>query len=222
MKSKRHDQPIKPIIWLGLGVLGLVLSFCVATLMVQHSANQRGHQKFTMPMKIVFPEILEILGSDWESQGIRDIVPLEDIKGRPSSLILGVREGVYNIYNENHLAFVAYSVFAYTDVEAAQDRFEIQDDVIFFQFDHEQFRWSNSDLIQNVVHNAGERHAGCQSGIASDGELEMRCAAVLRYGRYIVFVNMFPIRDDVEYIDDTLITNIFMAIDAKMSGVLTE
>jgi hypothetical protein len=107
----------------------------------------------------------------------------------------------------------------YTDALSARERYDIQNEVIFFQFNSPL---QDTHLVDSSTPNKDVGHSKCRQGMLQDGTKNTRCTTILLYGRYIVYVNMFTQRNDIEYVDDEMMTDIFAIIDDTMKEILAE
>jgi hypothetical protein len=158
--------------------------------------------------------LTDLLGEDWNSAGYRVPTRLEDMKGRPSSLIFRIDQEVQ--HKDNYLAFIDYNIFVYRDERAASDRFSVQARTIYYDF-QSQYKWREVETEASALHVDQIRFA-CKE-ISPEGSIQdVRCAALMRYGEVIVYMNIWKTRDSVEYLTFEKIYDIFRAVDRVLTS----
>jgi len=216
MKTKRQ-QPTQQISLLSIVAITVMI---VGSVVIFWQANKHAPLTPVATPYISFSEIQTLLGHEWVSVERWQYEPLEDLKGRPRSLLKRTGEGFYHV--DNRLAFIRISVMIYSDKISAAERYKTQDDVIFYQLDRQQHRWSDTHIVKQATSNANSHHAKCKY-ISDDNRLkEIHCSAILQYAHYVIVVNMFPHRDYQQYIDEAKMVQMFEIIDHKMLDVLAE
>lgn len=216
MKSKHQSSDSSNLI---LPVISIIILVIGALMIIWQSTKHPISPPIPTP-DISFPEIQTWLGADWISTELSQSAPLEDLKGRPRSLLKRTSMAIYN--TNNRLAFIRISVMTYSDKESASERYTIQDEVIFFQLDRAVYRWHHTHIVETSTSYTDKNNAKCLSVRKSEGLQNIQCLAILQYKHHIVVVNMFPHRDYQQYLDWNEISQIFEVIDAKMYNVLNE
>jgi hypothetical protein len=155
-----------------------------------------------------------VLGSNWSTDGSREPEPLEDFKGRPASLI--GRADVEARHTDNYATFIDHSVLMYTSADSALERYDIQEQVIFYQRldGRESYPWHDVNL--GVDLSADKQHIACKEIIPDDSLLDVRCTGLFLYGRYIAYVNMWTTRDGVQYISVQDMERLFSEIASTL------
>lgn len=159
-------------------------------------------------------DIPSILGDSWNTTGVRQPELLEDLAGRPASLI--GRAEIEARREDEFAVFIAQFVFLYAEEAEALTRYVIQDEVIFYEFPDrpERYPWKDIEIGLNL--NADEYHIACRDDDAS--ALNTRCTAILLYGRHVVYFNMWTMRNGIEYISSQDMDRIFSEIDAILTS----
>jgi hypothetical protein len=156
----------------------------------------------------------DILGEDWYSTGYGVPARLEDMKGRPSSLIYRVDQIAQ--HQDNYLAFIDYNIFVYRDERAASDRFSVQAATIYYDF-QSQYKWLEIEIPESILH-ADQIRFACNEILPEVSLVDVRCAALMRYDEIILYMNIWKTRDSVEYLTFERIHEIFRAVDRVLTS----
>ena len=158
-------------------------------------------------------DIPAILGDSWNTTGVRQPELLEDLTGRPSSLI--GRAEIEARHEDDFAVFIAQFVFLYAEEDEALTRYMIQDEVIFYEFPDrlERYPWNDIEIGSHL--NADEYHIACRDDNAS--ALDTRCTAILLYDRHVVYFNMWTMRNGMEYISIQDMESLFDEINVILS-----
>ena len=158
-------------------------------------------------------DIPSILGDSWNTTGVRQPEVLEDLEGRPSSLI--GRAEIEARHEDDFAVFIDQLVFLYGEEDEALARYMIQDEVIFYEFPDrlERYPWNDIEIGSNL--NADE----IISLVGMTMHLRWILAAprFLLYGRHVVYFNMWTMRNGIEYISIQDMESLFNEIDAILS-----
>jgi hypothetical protein len=197
-----------------LGNFGQAIIAFAAVLIIAFVVMQTRSQSPREDLRSIVVNIPLILGNSWSTDGPREPQLLEDLKGRPPSLI--GRADIEAGHIDNYATFIDHSVFLYVSAHDARERYDIQDEVIFYQLPdgRERYFWSNMNITTNL--NADEQHIACKEIIPDDLLLDIRCTGIFLYGRYIAYVNMWTTRDGVQYISTQEMERLFSEIDTTL------
>lgn len=160
--------------------------------------------------------LADVLGTDWQSTGSWLSSETEDYRGKWRNL-LATGEQIAQ-HNDYYLAFIRYNLFEYTDAEAADERFFVQARSIFYT-NSSSYIWDSLN-IREFAPNAERRQAECTENIATVPEQEVRCAILLQYNRYIVYLNIWRVRNSNTYLTMDNIYTLIERVDEFSSEVL--
>lgn len=175
----------------------------------QPSLNQNTSSNFML-------DISEIVGTSWDASEIWLPADLADMKGESSALLANANQLLR--HKDNYLAFIDYRLFEYADSDSSSERFRIQKQTIFYDL-NSAYKWETLD-IQQYTPGADGIHAACKDIKGENVEQDTRCALILRYDRFIVYMNIWRIRDNQEYLSMETIFAILRRVNAKSEEAL--
>ena len=144
------------------------------------------------------------------------VMPLEDLKGRTSSLIH--RTDMTATHIENELAFLYIVTLNYANSEAAQERYNIQDEMIFYQLPSESSKhpWIDMTITTNL--NSDRYHVACREIVSDSVGREVQCSGIFLYQHQIVATNIWTVRGDIQYLSSDEVNEIISEIDGTITS----
>ena len=201
-----------------IGMVAVVSLAVLSTISCKLSLGENGSDDRDDTQKYLV-DIASFLGHEWVTCTIRsekdgDNISTSDIFGPDRSIIGRSYYGTHN--KANSLAYFRQYVFLFTNESEANRHFEEEREWIFVYaygvpVSNQVYPYRDLELPPEIVFQADEYQVACSRTLISN-----RCNGLLRYGKYIVFVDAFLIRDSVQYLTEYDLIAVLNLIDEQM------
>ncbi len=138
----------------------------------------------------------------------------EDMLGRNRSIGEHVVVGVH--HTSNPLAYIRQHLIVYSSVQTARKKYSEQVDWIFIRnfgvpVSRQIYSYVQLELPSGLVTMADEYEVACL-----DSGFNVQCGALFLHQNYVIYLDLFTMRNDVEYLTDTELFSIIAAINSRL------